>query len=253
MALNKEGSGFTFTFAIVMVVIVGALLSLAAMGLKPYQDENLKNERMTNILASIEVESTREDAAANFEKYVVKRIMLDYSGNVISEAEGKIASLATDGQAKFESDPFNVDVQKEYRSLPAEKRKYPLFICQKDGETLYVVPMVGKGLWGPIWGFVSLKSDLNTIYGATFDHKGETPGLGAEISTSLFEGQFKNDRIFNDNNEFVSVEVSKQKTNDNPHAVDGITGGTITSVGVSKMVENTLSVYIPYFKTLKSA
>lgn len=252
MAINKDSNGFTFGFAIVMVVIVGALLSLAAMGLKPFQKENLKQERMKNILSSVGVEVSMSEAGNAFEKYIVKRIMLDSEGNIINEVNGKIATLA-DGQEAFDKDPFNVDVKKEYRALPLNERKYPLFVCDKDGETLYIVPMVGKGLWGPIWGFVSLKDDLNTVFGASFDHKTETPGLGAEINTPLFCDQFKSDRIFNESGEFVSVSVNKGATGNNPHAVDGITGGTITSNGVDEMIERTLSIYVPYFKTLKSA
>lgn len=253
MAIDKESQGFTFGFAVIMVVVVGAVLSIAAMGLKPFQKENMKQERMTNILSSIGVESTMSEASDKFGEYVVKRLMLDYSGNVISEKTGPIASLEKDGQEAFEADPFNVDVKKEFRALPPEERKYPLFVCEKDGKSLYVVPMVGKGLWGPIWGFVALENDLNTIYGANFDHKTETPGLGAEIKTDMFSDQFKNDKIFNDEGEFVSVAVKKTATGDNPHAVDGITGGTITSDGVDEMVERTLGVYVPFFKTKKAA
>lgn len=253
MAINKEGTGFTFGFAIIMVVVVGALLSLAAMGLKPFQKENLKQEQMKNILSSVGIEVEMSEASENFDKYIAKRIMLDAEGNILNEATGPIATLAGDGQEAFDVDPFNVDIKKEYRGLEPSARRFPLFVCEKDGETLYIVPMVGKGLWGPIWGFVSLKDDLNTVYGASFDHKTETPGLGAEIKTNLFSDQFKEDRIFNDNGEFVSVAVKKSATGDNPHAVDGITGGTITSVGVSEMVERTLRVYVPYFKNLKAA
>jgi len=253
MAINKEGTGFTFGFAIIMVVVVGALLSLAAMGLKPFQKENLKQEQMKNILGSVGIEVEMSEASTNFDKFIVKRIMLDSDGNVLNEKSGQIATLANDGQDAFDADPFNVDIKKEYRGLASSERRYPLFICEKDGQTLYIVPMVGKGLWGPIWGFISLKDDLNTVYGANFDHKTETPGLGAEINTSLFTDQFKDDRIFDEKGEFTSIAVKKSATGDNPHAVDGITGGTITSVGVSEMVERTLKVYVPYFKNLKAA
>ena len=128
--------------------------------------------------------------------------------------------------------------------------EYPLFICEKDGDKIYVVPMVGTGLWGPVWGFVSLKSDLNTVFGATFDHKTETPGLGAEISEDSFGDQFKNDVIYTDGE--VSMKILKGGGGlEDPSGIDGITGGTITSVGVEEMVIRSFQVYKPYFETIK--
>ena len=124
-----------------------------------------------------------------------------------------------------------------------------MFVCTKEnGEKNFIIPMVGKGLWGPIWGYVALKQDMNTIAGATFDHKTETPGLGAEIKEEEFEKQFIGKSIFDDN-EFVSVLVLKGGVKEGEeHSVDGISGGTITSNGVSEMIERTLRIYEPYFK-----
>lgn len=248
MAINKDSTTFTFGFAFVMVVVVASLLSLAAMGLKPMQKENQKQEKMVNILGSIGVETTMEQASEEFYKYVKERISLDHTGNVKAKSDGKIASLA-DGQEAYESDAFNVDVKKEFRALPADKRTYPLYVCEKDGKTYYVVPMVGKGLWGPIWGFVALEPDQNTVYGATFDHKTETPGLGAEIASyEIFQKQFEGKKIMDDG-KYVSIKVVKGDAGDNPHKVDGITGGTITSTGVSEMLDRTLAIYVDYFKS----
>ncbi|MEX2597742.1 MAG: NADH:ubiquinone reductase (Na(+)-transporting) subunit C [Salibacteraceae bacterium] len=251
MAINKESQGFTFLFAAAMVVVVATVLSLAAMGLKGPQNENMKQEKMQNILGSIQVESTREAAAEKFSQYVKTRITLNAKGEVVSEVEGPIKSLAQDGKEAFDNDAFNIDIKKQYRDkmMPDSERKFPLFRCEKDGEIYYVVPLVGTGLWGPIWGFISLKSDMNTVFGAKFDHKTETPGLGAEINTDWFQEPFQGEKIFNEEGEFVSIDVIKGGADsDNPHGVDAITGGTITSDGVSDMLKNTLNVYVPYFK-----
>ena len=105
-----------------------------------------------------------------------------------------------------------------------------------------------KGLWGPIWGFISLEEDLNKVYGAVFDHKSETPGLGAEINRPFFEDPFTGKTIF-EGEDFVSIKVVKGGAKDGDmHAVDGISGGTITSDGVSDMLYERLSMYLPYFK-----
>ena len=234
-----------------MVVIVATVLSLAAMGLKGPQNENMKQEKMQNILSSIQIESTREEAPEKFSQFIKKRLILSHEGAVVSESEGAIKSLASDGKEAFESDAFNVDVKKQYRdkSLADSERKFPLYVCEKEGNTYYVVPLVGTGLWGPIWGFVAFESDMNTVFGATFDHKTETPGLGAEINQGWFQEPFVGDKIFNENGEFVSIDVVKGGADpSDQHGVDAITGGTITSNGVSAMLKNTLQVYVPYFK-----
>lgn len=252
MAINKESQSFTFIFSVVMVVIVATVLSLAALGLKEPQQENQRQEKMQNILASIQVTVDRSKATAEFGNYVKKRVVLNSKGEVVSELEGPIKTLKDDGVEAFEADAFNIDIKKQYRdqSLSAEDKKFPLFVCEKkEGEISYVVPLVGTGLWGPIWGYLALGPDMNTVIGATFDHKTETPGLGAEINMGWFQEPFAGDKIFDDNGEFVSIDVIKGGADPNdPHGVDAITGGTITSVGVANMLENTLSVYVPYFK-----
>jgi Na+-transporting NADH:ubiquinone oxidoreductase subunit C len=251
MAINKESQTFTFIFSVVMVVVVATVLSIAAMGLKGPQEENMKQEKMQNILSSIQVESSREEASEKFGQYIKKRVILNHKGEVVSEVEGPIKSLAADGKEAFENDAFNVDIMKQYRdkSLADDARRYPLFICEKDGSPYYVVPLVGTGLWGPIWGFISLEGDMNTVFGATFDHKTETPGLGAEINMGWFQDPFRGEEIFDENGEFVSIAVVKGgAAEDDKHGVDAITGGTITSNGVTNMLENTLKVYVPYFK-----
>lgn len=251
MAINKESQAFTFIFSVIMVIVVATVLSIAAMGLKGPQNENMKQEKMQSILGSIQVESTREEAVAKFDQYVKKRVVLNHQGQVLSELEGPIKTLADDGKEAFENDAFNIDIKKQYRDkgLPDDARRYPLFVCEKDGSPYYVVPLVGTGLWGPIWGFISLEGDMNTVFGATFDHKTETPGLGAEINMGWFQDPFRGEKLFNEQGEFVSIDVVKGGAQeDDKHGVDAITGGTITSDGVADMLENTLQIYVPYFK-----
>ena len=135
--------------------------------------------------------------------------------------------------------------------MPKDK-KYPMFKAKKDKDEYIIIPMVGSGLWGPIWGFVSLKEDYNTVYGATFAHKAETPGLGAEINTDFFEEPFEGKRILDYSGNFVSIKVKKGGAEKgNLHEVDGITGGTITSDGVSDMLNNTLVIYNNYFSSIQ--
>lgn len=226
MDVNKNS--YTFMFAAIMVVIVAALLSFTATTLKPLQDSNVEKEKMQNILSSIGIEQTREQAAEVYHDYVTKEIVVS-NGEVV------------DGV-----DAFNIDMAKQIKLSPTD-RNAPLYIAEKEGETFYIIPLRGTGLWGPIWGYVSLRGDLKTIYGAVFDHKAETPGLGAEIKTPIFTSQFKGKEILDDSGDLIGIDVKKgTATSDNE--VDGISGGTITSDGVEDMITDCLQSYFPFLK-----
>lgn len=233
MGIDKDSNKFTFTFAAVMVVVVGTLLAVIALGLKPLQDANDRDRKMMDILAAIRVDATRSNAQELFDKYLKEKKVIDKDGKTYNEV-----------------DAFDVDVRGQYRNkqLADGERRYPLYVCNKDGKDYVVLPVVGNGLWGPIWGYVSLEDNYNTIYGAAFDHKGETPGLGAEIREKSFQKQFEGKEIM-ENGKFVSVYARKGGAlPGNTHQVDAITGGTITSNGVSEMLERNLFIYSSYLK-----
>ncbi len=243
MAINKESNGFTFGFAITLVVVVGTVLALLAMGLKPMREQNAKVKKQLDILsAMLDLDKegiNRKNAAKEFEKYINldEALVLDMNGNV---KEGVNA--------------FDVDIQTEYKDkkLKDSDKNYPLFVANQDGKKLYIIPIVGKGLWGPIWGNICLDEDMSSIKGASFGHKGETPGLGAEIQQKFFIDRWIGEKISDDNGDFTKFEIVKDGSGMNPQKVDGITGGTITSKGVEEMANRCLSVYAAYFKSLKT-
>jgi Na+-transporting NADH:ubiquinone oxidoreductase subunit C len=225
---------YVFLYASVMVIIVALVLSSAATLLKPLQERNMRIEKMQNILSTIEIKASRSEAIEFFEKYITEAKVLNHTGE---EVDG---------------DAFEVDLQDENRK-PVEERQLPLYVADVDGERFYIVPIRGNGLWGPIWGYLSFYSDLNTIAGANFDHASETPGLGAEIADDFFQDRFKGKKIFDESGDFRPVRVVKGGAPaDDPHAVDGISGGTITSNGVTNMISNGLEVYKPYFNKQKT-
>lgn len=259
MAINKNSNGYTFFFAITMVIVVGAALAITSQVLKPRQQANDASKKMMDILGAINVEATRANAEELFAQYVTERIAVNYLG----QQQGEPATGAINPADK--EDPFNIDVQKDYRSsikkivkesgknpdeldqrLSSADVNYPVFKCQKGDEVLYVCPMVGTGLWGPIWGYVALEDDYETIYGAKFDHKGETPGLGAEIKEAGFQDKFQGKKL-SDGPQVFSVLKGGLQTDE--HSVDGITGGTITSKGVDEMLNRTLPVYVKYLES----
>ena len=244
MAINKDSNGYTFGFAIAMVIVVGTALSLLAIGLKPYRDANGIQKKQLEILSAfldLDAEKiTRSNVAEKFDEYVNldEAVVLDRNGKI---KEGVKA--------------FDVDVQIEYKDkkLKDSDKNYPLFVAKKDGKKLYVMPIVGKGLWGPIWGNICLGEDMNTIEGASFGHKGETPGLGAEIAQKFFIDRWIGEKLSDDSGVFTKFEIVKDGSGGaTEKKVDGITGGTITSKGVEEMANRCLAVYATYFNNLKN-
>lgn len=220
---------YIFIFSSVMVIAVATLLSLAATLLQPRQEKNLEIEKKKSMLESIGVPATWENTEELYQKYIKESFVLNSRGETV---EGV--------------DAFKVVLRNEQKKT-LEQQYLPVFNAYPgDGEKVIILPVEGKGLWGPIYGYVSLKSDLNTIYGATFDHKGETPGLGAEINTTQFESMFRGKKFF-DNKNFISIHVLKGGARaDDIHGVDAISGGTITSKGLEKMLYDCISKYNDY-------
>ena len=244
---------YIFIYASVMVIIVAAILSSAASFLKPYQDQNVRTEKIMNILKSVSIETEKEQADATYEKYIVEEYTIDRNGDIASVFKnGKMEQgdvRAFDINLKVELKK-NADIKAGKES---EEPLFPMFVCEKDGKTFYVIPMLGNGLWGPVWGNIALESDFRTVFGANFDHQGETPGLGAEISAAMFQNQFPGKAIFDDAYNFKSIKVVKGgvvtlPTSEQIYGVDAISGGTITSNAVDDMIKDCLENYVPYIK-----
>jgi len=226
---------YTFLYAIVLSVVTAVLLAFASEGFRPLQEANIALDKKTNIIRSVHQSTTVRAEIEEIYKNSITEMVVDGKGNVL---EGKNA---------------NAIVLKEEVAKPADQRVLPLYIyTADDAKKYYIVPMQGVGLWGPIWGYLSIGDDFNTVYGAYFDHKGETPGLGAEIAEKPFQEQFSGKKIMQEG-KFVSVYVTKitEKIPYGPeHRVDGISGGTITSKGVDAMLKNCVEPYMAYFATL---
>lgn len=234
---NKKmfSNRYIFLYSAAMVIIVAIALTVVAVQLKPAQVYNEKVEKMQNMLTSVNIESTPKNAEALYNKYIVESFVIDNKGEL-----------------KEGINPFDVELQIENKKKP-EERNLPIFVCQNDNkEKYYIIPLRGKGLWGPIWGYISLKEDMNTVVGTQFGHKGETPGLGSEIETLKFQKQFINKSIFDENGHFVSIIVVKGGAPDSDmHGVDAISGGTITSNGLQLMLKDCLNEYVSYFSKNK--
>ena len=240
--MRSFSNTYIFVFSLIMVTIVAILLSFVSMQLKPRQQMNMEIEKKQDVLRSVgKAEQVSEVSDKNiyieeeFGKYITESYVIDFNGNPV------------------EADAFEVmlNLNAEIR-LPQEERDYPIFVyVNVEGEKKYVVPVRGKGLWGPIWGYIALNDDLNTIFGAVFDHKGETPGLGAEINTGWFQEPFTGKTLFEEGGDFVSIEVVKGGADPaDPHGVDGISGGTITSKALEEMIKDCLTGYVKHFEQI---
>jgi len=239
-------NAYIFRYASILVILVAAILSAAAMLLKPMQDRNVAVDKMQSILVAAGFEGVdAKNAIELFNKYVTNMKVIDPSGEIVDD-------YTTDN--KENSTAFKLNLKEQlYNKASGRDYKLPMYVVNKNGESIYIIPLYGVGLWGPVWGNIALKGDFNTVVGVTFGHKAETPGLGAEIETPIFEDQFPGKTIFDGAGNFVSIGVIKGGVANQPndrqkHLVDAISGGTITSNGVNDMIKNVLESYEPFFK-----
>ncbi|MAP79770.1 MAG: Na(+)-translocating NADH-quinone reductase subunit C [Aequorivita sp.] len=247
MARNTDKNSYTIIFAVIMVIVVGSLLAGIAQGLKSKITLNERFEKMQNILYAIGVNGNEgsgditfistDKVEEAFSKYITKQIVIQ--GDEVTE----------------NPEAYLIDIKKEETKAkdPNYQRRLPLFIGEKDGKTLYVVPMRGKGLWDAIWGFVAVDKSL-VVQGVFFDHAGETPGLGAEIKQRYFMDDFTGEHVL-DGDVFKGITVAKGNNdpineNKTDNKVDAIAGATITGDGVTAMIKKDMKMYLPYLKSL---
>ena len=239
----KQTNAYIIGYSIVLVVVVAVVLSLVTLALGPRQQSNAQAEKMSNILGSVglynaEAADRAKDKNAyikeQYDRYIVESFMVDSKGNKIPNSEEAAFNALDNLKAEF--------------AKPAAERRLPIFVSRSNSGVLnYILPVYGTGLWGPIWGYIALQSNLDTIDGAVFGHKSETPGLGAEIATPAFQDQFIGKTLFG-NGSFVGITVSKGvgSSAGNSHAVDAISGGTITSRAVQSMIRECVGDYEPF-------
>ncbi len=246
---------YIILFVASMTVVVALVLSSMATVLKPFHDRNEAIFNKKAILTAIESElgenvradKLPDDRVQEIFDNNIDQIVVDINGNEVSkeavEARGYKGGMAE-----------NVDMAKE-KKRPLGDRYFPVFIYEKDdGEKIYIVSIRGNGLWDEIWGNIALKEDFETIVGASFDHKGETPGLGAEIKDNAsFKAQFKGKKIYDQMGNYTSVVVRKGGARNPRYEVDGISGATVTADGVSDMLYDGIKNYQPFFEKEKKS
>jgi Na+-transporting NADH:ubiquinone oxidoreductase subunit C len=249
MENRTDKNSYTILFAVAMVVVVGALLAFTASSLGPKITENQRIEKQQNILYAMGVNNNDEksaefvsttEAPELFSKYITKQLVIK------------------NGKTSEDNKAYLIDLKKDKSAAGGDesKRNLPVFVGEKDGQTFYVIPIYGKGLWDAIWGYVSVDANM-IIQGAYFDHKGETPGLGANIKERFFMDDFIGEHLLDENGNFKGVDVAKGNADPTnkiktDNEVDAIAGATITGNGVSAMIKSDLKLYKPFFDNLKN-
>lgn len=237
--MNTNKNSYTIIYATVMVIIVAFLLAFVSSALKPTQDKNVELDKKKQILAALNIRGLKgtEAVDAKYAEVVEADMIVKADGSVVNEGKDKVkAGFLVAG-----------------KDLSADC--LPVYLCKVGDETKYVVPMTGRGLWGGLWGYIAVNADLRTVYGAYISHESETAGLGALIAEEKFQNQFKDKQIFADTaaTEVALTVVKKGKIEPGKenYQVDGITGATLTSVGVANMVTEGLQQYVGFFKSIK--
>ena len=233
--MNRDSNTYTFLFATLMVLVVASSLAFTASSLKDKQNENVRKEKMQNILSTIGISTDRDKAEGLYNQYIKQEL-----------------ALIKDGSNDETVNAFKIEMATETKK-PLEQQRFPLYIAEVEEAKYYIVPLHGAGLWDAIWGYIALEGDMTTIKGAVFDHKGETAGLGAEITQDWFQERFVGEKVFDTKGNLVGINVSK--TNNDPkdldkddHEVDAISGATITGDGVTDMILERLTHYLPYLQ-----
>ena len=226
--LNTNSNAYIIAYSCVMVVIVAFLLAFISSSLKDTQNKNVALDKKKQILAALNIRDLSNDASAKkYQEVITADAIVDVDGNIVEA-----------GEHGGEKAGFKLN------SADYKAGKLALYICNVDGKKISVVPVYGMGLWGPIWGYIAVAEDGNTIYGAYFNHEGETAGLGAEIKDSkAWQDKFIGKTIYDAAGTPV-IKVLKSNEIKNPQSeVDAVTGATLTSNGVSDMLQDGFKKY----------
>ena len=237
--MNTDSNKHTYLFAAIMVITVAFVLSFTSESLKELKVDNIKKEKMQNILFAAGINVSRDESEELYTQYIIEELSLTNNGDIDNSVSA-----------------FNINLALEIKK-DINNQRFPLYVANIDDNRYYIIPLRGNGLWNAIWGYIALKEDVNTIKGVSFGHQAETAGLGAEITEDWFTNSFVDEKILNDSGDFVGVYVTKtnndpENTDKNDNEVDAISGATITGDGVADMIKERLENYLPYFNNISN-
>lgn len=235
-------TGYVLRFTLIMTTLVAVVLAGMFYATEPIAKtaEAVFNKRailsaVDTHLPKMQEEMADQEVLQVFENKFEQRV-IDMDGNLVDGVKAE-----------------NVDMAQEEKKQ-MDDRLLPFYVyTDAEGSKYFILSVRGSGLWDKIWGNIALESDLTTIAGASFDHKGETPGLGAEIKDNpAFAAQFIGKKIYDEDGDYTSVEVVKGEAKNQRNEVDGISGATITCNGVSDMLYKGIKNYEPYLDKIET-
>jgi len=244
----QQSNTYVIIFTAVLTIVLGGLLSVVNQGLKPIQQRSIEIDTKKQILgAVVQTGEMSKKEILGYYNETIKSIVVDINGEIVEKDEEGKDIVAED-----------VDIAKNYKKKP-EERMFPVFIYHSEGAPediqSYIFPVYGNGLWGPIWGYVALETDLNTVKGAVFDHETETPGLGARITSGEVQERYEGKKIYDDEGNLQAVVMLKGESNPDDmldeHHINGLSGATITAKGVTEMLKSYLNHYQAYINKVK--
>lgn len=240
--MNTNKNSYVIIYAAVMVILAAVLLAGANILLKPAQEENASIDKMEQILRALGKSAPKAEVISTYKSLIKEELLVNAEGQIIETFSGDQV-----GSSKA----FQTNTELAYKLIAKKQpQDLPVFVAEVDGKKLYVLPLNGAGLWNKIWGYLAINAeDHSTIEGADFGNAGETPGLGAEISTPHFAGEFKGKQLFREG-KFTGIAVVKAGSqSEGQDYVDGISGGTLTSNGVHDMLHHSLAPFQKFLKT----
>jgi Na+-transporting NADH:ubiquinone oxidoreductase subunit C len=244
----QRSNTYVILFSLALTVILGGLLSLASEGLRPAQKKAEEFAKKRQILSAVQDIKILPDIVAEYNKRI---------SSYIVNADGEPVEVNDNAGKPLKAE--DIDIEKEFKK-PAEERLYPVYKYHLEGNPdqieAYILALYGKGLWNDIWGYIALETDMNTVAGIVFDHKGETAGLGSRITEQGVQERYKGKKIFDAGGEIASVNMLKSENNKqsvlDDHNINGLSGATITAKGINNMLIDYLNCYLPLIEKLKS-
>lgn len=242
----QQSNTYVIVFSAILTIVLGVLLSGTSQVLGPLQKEAMALDKKKQILGAVmsaeEVGKMSPEQVNEFYGKRISAMVVDLAGNQVAGVQAEM-----------------VEVAKDYKKLATE-RNYPVFTFHAEGNPdqveSYIFPLYGAGLWDAIWGYLALNTDMNTIGGITLAHAGETPGLGARITETGIQARYVGKKIFDESGELITVAMQKGEGKDyanDAHKVDGMSGATITAVGVNNMLKAYMGHYEAFIKSKSSS